>query len=215
MHKVLIVDDNEINLVLFEALVRKLPECESSSFPEPVAALAWAQSQEPDLVIVDYMMPGLDGIAFIQALRATPGREGVPILMVTANEQKHVLYRALDAGATDFLTKPVDKVEFLARSSNMLALGDIRRQLADRAGWLVEEVRKAMLAVVQRERETVVRLSRAAEYRDPETSGHILRMAHYSELIARGMGLSVADQELLLEAATLRHHPARFSAPSG
>ena len=203
MHKVLIVDDNEINLVLFEALVRKLPECESRSFSEPVAALAWAQSQEPDLVIVDYMMPGLDGIAFIQALRATPGREGVPILMVTANEQKHVRYRALGAGATDFLTKPVDKVEFLARSTNMLALGDIRRQLADRAGWLAEEVRKATLAVVQRERETVVRLSRAAEYRDPETGGHILRMAHYSELIARGMGLSVADQELLLEAAPM------------
>jgi putative two-component system response regulator len=79
----------------------------------------------------------------------------------------------------------------------------VRRKLADRAAWLAEEVRKATSEVRQRERETVIRLSKAAEFRDPETGAHILRMAHYSELIARGLGLSVEDQELLLEAAPM------------
>jgi putative two-component system response regulator len=123
--------------------------------------------------------------------------------MITANDQKQIRYRALDAGATDFLTKPVDKVEFIARANNMLLLGASRKALADRAAWLAGEVRKATLEIVQRERETVVRLSKAAEYRDPETGAHILRMAHYSELIAKGMCLTQAEQELLLESAPM------------
>jgi response regulator RpfG family c-di-GMP phosphodiesterase len=76
-------------------------------------------------------------------------------------------------------------------------------KLADRAEWLAGEVAKATREVLARERETVVRLSKAAEYRDPETGAHILRMAHYSELIARGLGLSEADRQLLLEAAPM------------
>lgn len=202
-HQVLIVDDTEINLILFEALVKKLGDAESKTFSDSAAGLAWAQSSDPDLVIVDYMMPELDGVEFIRRLRQTPGKESIPILMVTANDQKQVRYRALDVGATDFLTKPVDKIEFLARVANMLSLSNARKKLADRAAWLAEEVRKATIEIVQRERETVIRLSKAAEYRDPETGAHILRMAHYSELIARGLGLPQSDQELLLEAAPM------------
>jgi putative two-component system response regulator len=125
------------------------------------------------------------------------------VLMITANDQKQIRYRALDAGATDFLTKPVDKIEFMARANNMLQLGASRKALANRAAWLAEEVRKATFEIVQRERETVVRLSKAAEYRDPETGAHILRMAHYSELIAKGLGLTLAEQDLLLQAAPM------------
>jgi putative two-component system response regulator len=202
-HQVLIVDDTEINLILFGALVKKLGDCQSKSFSDAPQGLAWAQNNDFDLAIVDYMMPELDGIKFIQLLRQTPGKESLPILMITANDQKPVRYRALDAGATDFLTKPVDQIEFLARATNMLALSDVRKKLADRAAWLAKEVRKATSEIVERERETVFRLSKAAEYRDPDTGAHILRMARYSELIARGLGLSVVEQELLLESAPM------------
>lgn len=202
-HQVLLVDDTEINLILFEALINKLGESKTTKFICSTEGLAWAQANDPDLVIVDYMMPDLDGIEFIRRLRETPGKEFVPILMITANDQKQVRYRALNVGATDFFTKPVDKIEFLARVSNMLALSDARKKLADKAVWLAEEVRKATSEITQRERETVIRLSKAAEYRDPETGAHILRMAHYSALIAQGLGLSVAEQALLLEAAPM------------
>ncbi len=201
--QVLIVDDTQINLVLFEALVRKLGVNDAKVFASSTAGLAWAQTHDLDLIIVDYMMPDLDGIEFIERLRATPGKEMVPILMITANDQKQVRYRALNVGASDFLNKPIDKVEFLARASNLLSLSSARRKLADHAAWLASEVHKATAEVIERERETVIRLSKAAEYRDPETGAHILRMAHYSQLIARGLGLSVADQELLLQAAPL------------
>jgi putative two-component system response regulator len=201
--KVLIVDDTEINLILFGALVKKLDDCESQTFADSRQGLEWARNNDIDLVIVDYMMPDLDGLEFIRLLREMPGRESVPVLMITANDQKQIRYRALDVGANDFLTKPVDKVEFLARAKNMLLVSDAQKKMANRAEWLAEEVRKATAAVVARERETVFRLCKAAEYRDPETGAHILRMAHYSQLIAAQLGLSTEDQELLLEAAPM------------
>lgn len=202
-HQVLIIDDTEINLILFAALVKKLDDCVPHTFAHAQDALVWLADNDPDLIIVDYMMPDIDGLEFMRLLREIPGREAVPVVMITANDQKQLRYRALDLGANDFLTKPVDKVEFLARTRNMLLVSDARKQLTDRAAWLADEVRKATAEIVARERETVFRLCKAAEYRDPETGAHILRMAHYSHLIARGMGLPVADQELLLEAAPM------------
>jgi putative two-component system response regulator len=201
--QVLIVDDTEINLILFGALVKKMDDCRAHVFADPRQALDWVGNNIPDLVIVDYMMPGLDGIEFIRLMREMPGRQLVPILMITANDQKQIRYSALDIGANDFLTKPIDKVEFLARARNMLSLNQARKHLADHATWLADEVRKATREIVNRERETVLRLSKAAEYRDPETGAHILRMAHYSMLIARELGLPEAEQQLLLEAAPM------------
>ena len=202
-YNVLIVDDAEINLVLFETLIKRMGNCEPVKFSSAIQGLAWAQNNDVDLVIVDYMMPDLRGTEFIRLLLATEGKKDVPVLMITANDQKQILYRALDAGATDFLTKPVDKIEFMARVNNMLQLGASRKALAGRAAWLAEEVKKATFEILQRERETVIRLSKAAEYRDPETGAHILRMAHYSELIARSLGLPEAERSLLLEAAPM------------
>lgn len=200
---VLIVDDTEINLILFSALVKKLEGCTAHTFSDGLQGLDWVTQNEPDLVIVDYMMPGIDGLEFIQRLRKMPNGEAVPVLMITANDQKQLRYRALDLGANDFLIKPVDKVEFLARSKNMLSLSQARKNLSNRAAWLADEVRKATVEIVARERETVFRLCKAAEYRDPETGAHILRMAHYSQRIARGLGLPVQEQDLLLEAAPM------------
>jgi putative two-component system response regulator len=213
-HHVLIIDDTEINLILFAALVKKLEDCEPHTFTDARSGLNWAKEHVPDLVIVDYMMPDIDGLEFIRLLREMPGCDVVPVVMITANDQKQLRYRALDLGANDFLTKPVDKVEFLARSRNMLLVSDARKQLSDRAQWLADEVRKATAEIVARERETVFRLCKAAEYRDPETGAHILRMAHYSQLIARGLGLSVEDQELLLEAAPM-HDIGKVGIPDG
>ncbi|RFO98397.1 two-component system response regulator [Rhodoferax lacus] len=201
--QVLIVDDTEINLILFGALVKKLDDCRAQVFDDSRKALAWVTDNVPDLIIVDYMMPDLDGLEFIRLVRDMPGHKLVPILMITANDQKEIRYRALDLGANDFLTKPIDKVEFLARARNMLSLNQARKHMADHASWLSGEVRKATQEIVKRERETVYRLAKAAEYRDPETGAHILRMANYSMLIARELGLSVDDQQLILEAAPM------------
>ncbi len=212
MNQVAIIDDSDINLTLLKALVSKLGDCKPLLFQKPFEGLSWCSENLPDLIIVDYMMPELDGMELITRLRKVPGREEIPVLMITANDDKDVRYEALQIGATDFLTKPVDRIEFSARVRNMLALGASRRHLADRAAWLASEVKKATAAIHAREQELLFRLSRAAEFRDPETGAHIQRMAHYSRVIATALDLSVADQELILQAAPM-HDVGKIGIP--
>jgi putative two-component system response regulator len=209
---VVIVDDNEINVTLLRHLVKAIEDTKAITFTDSAAGLQYCLENDPDLVVIDYMMPPPDGMAFIQAFRAHPGRKNTPLLMITANQDAEVRHRALTLGASDFLTKPVDKNEFRARATNMLLLRKSQKQLADRAAWLAEEVAKATNEVLVRERETIIRLSKAAEYRNPETGAHILRMANYSQVIARNLCLSEADQTLLLDAAPM-HDIGKVGTP--
>lgn len=212
MNTVLIIDDSDINLTLIKALVQKLGECQPVLFENPLAALDWCRDHVPDLVIVDYMMPDMDGLRFIGAFRALHGRTEIPILMITANDQKDVRYEALLGGANDFLTKPIDRVEFSARARNMLSLRQGQKFLADRAQHLSELVEARTCEIRDRERELIFRISRAAEFRDPETGSHIQRMAHYSQIIARGLDLDATAQKLILEAAPM-HDVGKIGIP--
>ncbi|MBI5919377.1 MAG: response regulator [Nitrosomonadales bacterium] len=210
--KILIVDDTPINLLLLKTLVGKIEGCIPFTFEFPAQALEWCHENQPDLVLLDYMMPEISGIDFLKLFRQMPGCEEVPVLMVTADHETEVRYQALQAGANDFLTKPVDRTEFLARARNMLALRQSHKHLASRADWLAEEVSKATAEIVMRERETIFCLARAAEYRDPETGGHIMRMAHYSRHIAANLGLPREAQDLLFEAAPM-HDIGKVATP--
>ena len=209
---VVIVDDSEINLTLFKHLIAKVEGVEPRCFSVSAEALEWCTRNGADVIVVDYMMPAPDGLEFIRRFRQLPGMEAVPAVMVTANDLKEIRYSALEAGATDFLTKPVDKNEFIARITNMAALRRGQRLLADRAALLAEEVKAATEMIVLRERETIFRLAKAAEYRDPETGSHILRMANYSRLIAQALGLNEDECQLIYEAAPM-HDVGKVAIP--
>lgn len=203
MKTIVLIDDVQINLTLLWHLVKRLDGYDSISFLNPLKALDWCSKNPYELIIVDYMMPEINGIEFIKRLKDYPNTQGIPVLMVTANEHIDVRYQALEAGASDFLNKPIDKTEFTIRVKNMLALHDTQRKLANKADWLAEEVRKAVQEIRAREDELIHRLSKAAEYRDPETGSHIKRMSWYSKHIATQLGFPVAEQELILEAAPM------------
>ena len=209
---VLIIDDHQTNLILFSFLVKKIEGVATQEFTSPQEALTWCETNDPDLVLVDYMMPDMDGLEFIKRFRAMPGKSNLPLVMITADSEIDVRHKALDLSANDFLTKPVDKLEMVARAKNMLALRKAQLQLINRADWLAEEVKKATVEIVQSEREVIHRLSKAAEYRDPETGAHILRMAHYSFHIAKNLGLSLKDQDLILDAAPM-HDIGKMGTP--
>ncbi len=210
--QIAIVDDNAVNLALLRGLVRQLGEVQSVEFLDPREGLAWVCAHPVDLLILDYQMPELDGLGFLRAFRAEPERSEVPVLMVTADHELPLRYQALQEGASDFLTKPVDRVEFQARARNLLALRRSQIEMASRAQWLATEVAKATATILAREQETIVRLARAAEYRDPETGAHVLRMAHYARLIAARLGVSEAEQDLLLHAAPM-HDIGKVGTP--
>lgn len=203
--RALVIDDSQMNVTLLRHLIKRFLDCEAVEFLDPVKALEWCRENEPDLVVVDYMMPELNGIGFTRQFRSLQGCENVPVLMVTANHEVGVRHEALNSGVTDFLNKPVDNDEFVARARNMLALRKSHKHLQD-------EVRKATAEIIAREQETIFCLSRAAEYRDPETGAHIHRMAHYSRHIARMMGLSIEQQDLILEAAPM-HDIGKVGTP--
>ena len=203
MQSVLLLDDNLVNLKWLELLVQRLEQAQCVSFSEPAAALDYARSHRVDLVVVDYLMPEMNGLEFITAFRAEEGADSIPLLMITAHDEKEVRYRALEAGAYDFLPKPVDAAEFLARARNMLKLREASLRLADQAALLTKEVELATREIRERERETVMSLVKAAGYRDYETGAHIARVGHYAYLIAQGLQLSPQDQALVLDAAAM------------
>ena len=202
MH-ILIVDDSPVNLKIYVGLVSRSDFGEAQCFSSSAKALEWVQGNDVDLVIVDYNMPAPDGLEFVRLLRSIESKRTVPILMVTAERAKEVRYKALELGANDFLTTPVDPAEFTARVRNMLALRDSEKQLAETATWLAEQVKAATAEIASRERETIFRLSLVAEQRNPETYAHLSRMAHYCQIIGRGAGMSPEDQDILLTASPL------------
>lgn len=210
--QIAIIDDNQVNLMLLKHLVGQMQGHEAKTFSNSLEGLDWCLNNDPDLIVVDYMMPNLNGMDFLRSFRQGTAKAEVPVLMITGNLDSQLRYDALGAGANDFLTKPVDRVEFLARARNMLALRKSQKDLANRAEWLASEVQKATAEVRARERETIFLLARTAEYRDPETGAHILRMAHYSRLLAKHAGWSEVDQELLLEAAPM-HDIGKVGTP--
>lgn len=209
---VVIIDDNQINLKLLEFLLAKDGRCRPHSFLDPREGLTYCLDNPPDLLIVDYMMPELNGLDVIKRLRAHQPTADIPILMVTANDQRDIRHAALEIGATDFLTKPIDNKELFARARNMLKLRAATKREANRAQWLAEAVKEATAEIQAREQELIYRISRAAEFRDPETGGHIQRMAHYSRLIAQALGHSPTDQELIFKAAPM-HDVGKIAIP--
>jgi response regulator RpfG family c-di-GMP phosphodiesterase len=209
---ILIIDDDNTNLILLSAMAESASPRERVTMIDPVAALYWCETHTPALVLVDYRMPLLSGADFIRLFRAMPGMADIPIIMITTENQRPVRQEALQAGATEFLAKPLDAIEFRLRVRNLLALREAQLLLADRALQLQQEVQAATAGILARESELVMRLSLAAEYRDPETGAHIARMASYARLIARRLGLPDEFQAMLYEAAPM-HDVGKLSTP--
>jgi DNA-binding response OmpR family regulator len=130
---IIIIDDEPVSLAMLKQLVGKLPDCHAEGFTRASAALAWCRVNDPDLIIVDYMMPELDGIEFTRRLRSLPRTTHTPVLMVTVKGDRELRNSALQNGINDFLSKPFDFSDLQVRVSNMLALRASQKKLVDRA----------------------------------------------------------------------------------
>jgi two-component system response regulator RpfG len=214
-YTVLVVDDQSTGRAILEEVVRAIDQNATvATFNHPRIAAAWAEKMSADLVLVDYRMPEIDGIEFVSRLRRLPHYAHVPMVMVTVSDDKKVRYAALDAGVTDFLIKPIDTRECLARCRNLLMLRRQQLVLQDKGRLLEGMVHEATQDVQAREKETLFRLARAGEFRDEETGNHVIRMARYSRLIAEAIGLSVQEAETIELAAPL-HDIGKIGIPDG
>lgn len=195
------VDDNRVNLLLIEHLAAAIGHS-VKSFLNPFDALEYIRNNDIDVALVDYMMPGMNGVELTKLLKSV--QPDVPVIMITAvQDDKSVKIGAFEAGATEFLTKPIDPTEFKARLSNILSIRKYRRMLFERAVSLQSEVEKATEMIRAREFEALSLLGRVAEYRDEETGEHILRVGHYSRIIAEGMKCKDDFSSMLFHIATL------------
>ena len=168
---IVVVDDQSTGRAILEQVVRGLDDrVIVQPFGRPVDAVVWATKHVADLVLVDYSMPDMDGIEFVKRLRALPGYEHVPMVMVTVHDDRKIRYAALDAGITDFLIKPIDARECLARCRNLITLRRQQLALEDRKRLLEGMVEDATQEIREREKETLLRLARAGEFRDEDLS---------------------------------------------
>jgi putative two-component system response regulator len=187
--RVLIVDDNATSLMLLTQVVGHIDDCSVVAFSDPLAALTEIRFQHIDIALVDYMMPEINGIEFITRVRAMPGMADLPIVLVTALDEKGLRAKAFEAGATEFLGNPIDPAEVKARVELIARLREAQAKLNAPSAWLAAEVGKATRALAAREEEIIFRLSRAAEFRDGDTGQHLQRMAKYCMLIGEALGL--------------------------
>jgi putative two-component system response regulator len=211
---VLAVDDSDVNLAVYRGALSRLPDVQVVCRTSPLEALEWTHGNAADVVVVDYHMPKLNGLQFIEQFRRLPNTEHTLVLMVTADAEKAVRYSALEAGANDFLTKPIDRLEFTARMRNLMELARSRRQLSARSVLLREEVERATASLAAREIETIARLTRAAEFRDEVTGQHVVRVGHMCAILARTIGLPEEECSTLFLAAPM-HDIGKVATPDG
>jgi len=148
------------------------------------------------------MMPDMNGAELIERSRIV-NPELLSIMITASNDSEALKIKALKAGANDFLTKPLNITEFELRIKNLLSLKESQKVLAKFNDELQFQVKKATQALIQREYEALLILSKTAEYKDPETASHIARVAHYSKLLAKYYGLDNEEQEKIFYGSPL------------
>lgn len=211
--KILIVDDQEANLILLKSVLKKANYTNIVTLSDPREVLYSFSMLQPDLIMLDLMMPFMDGFEVMQLLRPIVAEEDfLPILVLTADSTSTSKHKALSMGAHDFLTKPLDTAEVILRVKNLLRtrflhllLGEQNRKLEDEVVERTSELREAHIEILER-------LAIAAEYRDDETGQHIRRVSDISVLLASALGVPEQDLELIRRASQL-HDVGKIGIP--
>ncbi len=222
--KILVVDDETVNRKVLEGLLRSHGlECVSAdSGPAALALL----DQSIDLVLLDIMMPGMDGFLVARAIREIPRFTELPIIMVTALSAKEDRLRAVEVGANDFIAKPIDATELSVRVTSLLRMKHYHDEVKDYQQHLEQmvsektkalrdalmELERARLATERAHMETIRKLSAAAEYKDEDTASHIMRMSRYCAVIAEHAGLDSDSVELILNSSPM-HDIGKMGIP--
>jgi putative two-component system response regulator len=210
--RILIVDDEPVNLKLLDKMLSAQGYSNLVLVQDPRQVAEIYGQQRTDLILLDINMPHLDGFGVMEQLKALDDPLLPPVVILTAQHGQEFLLRALNAGARDFITKPFDRNELLARVRNMLDAQLAHRLVFEQKDVLDEMVHIRTEELCRTRLQVVQRLGRAAEYRDNETGNHILRMSHISALLAKSIGWNETDCELILHASPM-HDIGKIGIP--
>lgn len=208
---ILCVDDNPVNSRLLASILRQI------NYTARIAesgkqALEILQQEPIDLVLLDIMMPEMDGYETCRRILADPETRHIPVVMVTTLDDKDSMLRGLNAGAVEFLRKPVERTELTVRVKNLLRLKKMRDFLKEHNQQLeikvAERTQELRLSFV----DTVYRLTQAAEFKDDETGSHVRRISYYCRFMAEHLKMSEKQVELYYYASPM-HDIGKIGIP--
>lgn len=210
---VFIVDDQSTSRIILQNIAQTIDDnIDVKCFDNARDALIQAVLSPPDLILTDYKMPNMDGVEFIQRLRNNMDCRNIPIVIISALDDKKALYLALDAGATDFLVKPVDHHECKVRCRNLLIMQKQQLIIKNHASSLEVKVKDAIKQIHLREQETLARLARAGEFKGKISGRNLIRMGKFCRIIAEEMGYDEERLEILEISATM-HDIGKIGIP--
>ncbi len=208
--KILCVDDDPVNLDLLEAILQKDHIILKAN--GGAEALEMLNTQAVDLVLLDVMMPGINGFEVCRTIKDNPVMNHIPVVMVTALADKKSRLQGLEAGANDFLDKPINSTELLVRTKNLLRIKEFDDFLKDHNKILTLQVAEKTRELRESFIDSIYRLTRAAERRDDDTGEHIQRTSHYTRLLAREIGYASEDADIFFFASPM-HDVGKIGIP--
>jgi len=200
---ILVVDDESQNIDIYVGLLSEDYTVKAAT--NGTKALKIAFSSAPDLILLDVMMPDMDGYEVCRRLKNDPRTRNIPVIFVTAMGRVEDESHGFALGAVDYITKPISPPILKARVSTHLVLYDQNRALDVKVKQRTAELNRTR-------REIIKRLGRAAEFKDNETGMHVIRMSHYSYIIAKALGMDEKEADLLLNAAPM-HDIGKIGIP--
>ena len=224
-YKILIVDDEQLVVKLITDTIKSIGYIIDSA-SDGATAFQKIKEFQPDIILLDVMLPDITGYEILGKLKAAPATWNIPIIMITALSDKNAKYEALSKGADDFLNKPFDINELQIRIKNsvkMKAYNDLLNNYNNTLEKTVQEktteLKEALEHLHQLNQtlrnayiDTVFRLTRAAEYKDEFTGQHLKRISAYSLMLGNYMGLSKSDRENIIYASPM-HDIGKIGIP--
>ncbi len=215
---VLVADDDVFFREVFRDFLEEMGY-ETLTVEDGLEAVQESFRVEPDLVITDVVMPGMNGFELTRHLKSDPRTMYTPVIIVTTLQDKESRLKGLEAGADDFLNKPVDQTELCLRVRNLLKVRKYENYLIESRKAIEHEMKTRTLELEEAYEqirssylETVARLTLAAEYRDKETGAHIRRISLYARLLSKKLGLDSEEVEAIYRASPM-HDVGKIGIP--
>ena len=209
---ILVVDDEPHNVMLLQRLLMRSGYTNVHPTTDPFQVEQMVRELDPDVILMDLNMPGLHGRDLMTRLAAMNQTPAIPVIVLTGDGSPEARRHALREGASDFVSKPFDPPEVVARISNQIQTRLLEKQLLQTNQRLEEQVAERTRQLEESQLETLNRLSLAAELRDDDTGCHVSRVSEYAACLARAAGLAAERCELIRRAAPL-HDIGKIGIP--